>query len=96
MGEREKWWEHLETSSNHYHKDRLLSGNLHEDWESQGRTGSHWIRITVKKGFIVRKLFLHVDCKDASKMPEQVTVSAGRHAHNLTDISTVREPEPVC
>lgn len=90
VGEREKWWERIETSSNPYHKDRLLNGNLHDEWDSMGRTGSHWIRITVKKGFIVRKLYLHVDSKDVSKMPQQVIVSAGPHSHDLTDLSTVK------
>lgn len=89
VGEKEKWWERIETSSNPYQKDRLLNGNLHDPWTTMGRTGSHWIRIFVKKGFIVRKLYLHVDTKDQSKMPQQVIVSAGPHPHALTDLSTV-------
>ena len=91
VGEREKWWERVEVSSNSYHKERILNGNLHESWESSGRTGSHWIRIFVKKGFVIRKLYLHVEAKDKSKMPQQVIVSAGPHPHDLTDLSTVRE-----
>lgn len=91
VGEREKWWERVETSSNPYHKDRLLNGDLHSYWDSMGRTGSHWIRIFVKKGFVVRKLYLHVDSKDGSKMPQQVAVSGGPHPHDLTDLSSVRQ-----
>ena len=91
VGEREKWWERVEVSSNSYHKERLLNGNLHECWESSGRTGSHWIRIFVKKGFVLRKLYLHVEAKDKSKVPQQVTVSAGPHPHDLSDLSTVRK-----
>ena len=90
MGARERWWERIETSSNHWHQERLLNENLHEYWESSGRTGSHWIRIFIKKGFIVRKLYLHVDPKDGPRMPQQVVVSGGRHLHDLRDISTVR------
>ena len=89
VGEREKWWERVEVSSNSYHKQRILNGNFHESWESSGRTGSHWIRIFVKKGFVLRKLYIHVEAKDKSKMPQQVTVSAGPHPHDLTDLSTV-------
>ena len=89
VGEREKWWERVEVSSNNYHKERILNGNLHESWESSGRTGSHWIRIFVKKGFVLRKLYLHVEAKDKSKMPQQVIVSAGQHPKDLTDLSTV-------
>ena len=89
VGEREKWWERVEVSSNNYHKERILNGNLHESWESSGRTGSHWIRIFVKKGFVLRKLYLHVEAKDTSKMPQQVIVSAGHHPKDLTDLSTV-------
>jgi hypothetical protein len=77
-------------SSNNYHKERILNGNLHESWESSGRTGSHWIRIFVKKGFVLRKLYLHVEAKDKAKMPQQVIVSAGQHSKDLTDLSTVR------
>ena len=90
VGEREKWWERVEVSSNSYHKERILNGNLHESWESSGRTGAHWIRIFVKKGFVIRKLYMHVEAKDKSKMPQQVIVSAGPHPQDLTDLSTVR------
>lgn len=89
VGEREQWWDRFETSSNHWQKDKLFNGILYDYWETQGRTGYHWIRIYIKKGFRLRKLYLHVDPKELSKMPEQVSVAAGLHAHDLRDISTV-------
>lgn len=51
---KEPCWEKLEVSSGTYRKGRLTDGSLDTYWESSGRSGSHWVRLTIKKGTIIR------------------------------------------
>ena len=53
-GIQEKCWERIEVSSSNYHKDHLTDGNKLTYWESSGRSGSHWIRLYIKKDVTIR------------------------------------------
>ena len=57
-GVQEQCWERIEVSSGNYHKDHLTDGNKLTYWESSGRSGSHWIRVHVKKDVTIRYAFL--------------------------------------
>lgn len=47
-------WDKIEVSSNNYRKSRLTDGDKHSYWESSGSSGSHWIRLHMLKGVVVR------------------------------------------
>ena len=54
----EQCWERIEVSSGNYHKDHLTDGNKLTYWESSGRSGSHWIRLFLKKDVTIRCAYL--------------------------------------
>ncbi|XP_058031226.1 E3 ubiquitin-protein ligase HECTD3 [Ahaetulla prasina] len=62
----------------------------HEDtyWESDGSQGQHWVRLNMKKGTIIKKLFLTVDTTDENFMPKRVAVYGGE-GDNLKKLSDV-------
>ena len=47
-------WEKIEVSSNNYRKNRLTDGDKHSYWESSGSSGSHWARLHMLKGIVIR------------------------------------------
>ena len=53
-GVQEQCWERIDVSSGNYHKDHLTDGNKLTYWESSGRSGSHWIRLFIKKDVTIR------------------------------------------
>lgn len=55
----------------------LTDGDSETFWESDGSQGQHWIRLTMKKGIIVKKLFLTVDASDDNYMPYHIIVMGG-------------------
>ncbi|KAJ6659445.1 hypothetical protein lerEdw1_018679 [Lerista edwardsae] len=57
-------------------------------WESDGSQGQHWVRLNMKKGTIIKKLFLTVDTTDENFMPKRVAVYGGE-GDNLKKLSDV-------
>ncbi|XP_077190058.1 E3 ubiquitin-protein ligase HECTD3 [Paroedura picta] len=57
-------------------------------WESDGSQGQHWVRLNMKKGTIIKKLFLTVDTTDENFMPKRVAVYGGE-VDNLKKLSDV-------
>ncbi|CAL1547476.1 unnamed protein product [Lymnaea stagnalis] len=58
------------------------SANLTDDdpntyWETDGQQGQHWIRLTMKKGTIIKSLSLLVSMADDNYLPETIVVVAG-------------------
>ncbi|KAK6990899.1 E3 ubiquitin-protein ligase HECTD3 [Biomphalaria glabrata] len=58
------------------------SANLTDDdpntyWETDGQQGQHWIRLTMKKGTIIKSLSLLVNLADDNYLPETIVVVAG-------------------
>ncbi|XP_059151600.1 E3 ubiquitin-protein ligase HECTD3-like [Physella acuta] len=58
------------------------SSNLTDDnpntyWETDGSQGQHWIRLTMKKGTIIKYLALVVNLADDNYLPETISVVAG-------------------
>ncbi len=55
LGEREKWWEHLEVSSNTNHRERLFDGDPTTRWQTlHYSSGGHWIKMFMKQDLIVK------------------------------------------
>uniref|UniRef100_A0A8C0IM63 HECT domain E3 ubiquitin protein ligase 3 n=1 Tax=Chelonoidis abingdonii TaxID=106734 RepID=A0A8C0IM63_CHEAB len=66
----------------------LTDGNADTYWESDGSQGQHWVRLTMKKGTIVKKLLLTVDTTDENFMPRRIMVYGGE-GDNLKKLSDV-------
>ena len=54
IADKNRWWDHVDVSSNSSTKDKLLDGDAGTFWESSGRSGAHKIEVFMKKGVIVR------------------------------------------
>ncbi|XP_077824213.1 E3 ubiquitin-protein ligase HECTD3 isoform X3 [Macaca mulatta] len=66
----------------------LTDSNADTYWESDGSQCQHWVRLTMKKGTIVKKLLLTVDTTDDNFMPKRVVVYGGE-GDNLKKLSDV-------
>ncbi|XP_077981106.1 E3 ubiquitin-protein ligase HECTD3-like isoform X2 [Glandiceps talaboti] len=67
----------------------LTDGDTTTYWESDGSQGQHWIRIKMKRGTIVKKLFITVDSEDDNYMPSHAVVMGGE-IDNLKQINDYR------
>ncbi|XP_017598939.1 PREDICTED: E3 ubiquitin-protein ligase HECTD3, partial [Corvus brachyrhynchos] len=55
-----------------------LTDNLtYTFWESSGPPGQHWVRLNMKKGAIVKRLWLMLDGQSSSYVPRRVAVYGG-------------------
>ncbi|NWZ99868.1 HECD3 ligase, partial [Nesospiza acunhae] len=55
-----------------------LTDNLtYTFWESNGPPGQHWVRLNMKKGAIVKRLWLMLDGQSNSHVPRRVAVYGG-------------------
>jgi hypothetical protein len=79
-------WEKIEVSSNNYRKTRLTDGDKHSYWESSGSSGSHWVRLYMLKGIVIRKLVMLVNPSDSSYMPQRVVIYGGPSSDSLTEL----------
>ncbi|XP_041475804.1 E3 ubiquitin-protein ligase HECTD3-like [Lytechinus variegatus] len=59
----------------------LTDGDPTTYWESDGRQGQHWIRLGMRRGTIIKKLFITVNAHDDNYMPTHVVVMAGDREH---------------
>ncbi|XP_026709859.1 E3 ubiquitin-protein ligase HECTD3-like isoform X2 [Athene cunicularia] len=55
----------------------LTDNQTYNFWESNGPPGQHWVRLNMKKGTIVKKLWLILDGQASSYIPRRVAVYGG-------------------
>ncbi|XP_054689604.1 E3 ubiquitin-protein ligase HECTD3-like [Grus americana] len=55
----------------------LTDNQTYTSWESNGPPGQHWVRLNMKKGTIVKKLWLMLDGQVSSYIPKRVAVYGG-------------------
>ncbi|XP_075364764.1 E3 ubiquitin-protein ligase HECTD3 isoform X2 [Mycteria americana] len=55
----------------------LTDNQTYTFWESNGALGQHWVRLNMKKGAIVKKLWLMLDVQINSYIPKRVAVYGG-------------------
>nr|XP_009477774.1 PREDICTED: E3 ubiquitin-protein ligase HECTD3-like [Pelecanus crispus] len=55
----------------------LTDNQTYTFWESNGPPGQHWVRLNMKKGSIVKKLWLMLDGQAISYIPRRVAVYGG-------------------
>ncbi|XP_014794517.1 PREDICTED: E3 ubiquitin-protein ligase HECTD3-like [Calidris pugnax] len=68
-------------------------------WESDGPPGQHWVRLNMKKGTIVKKLWLMLDGNASSYTPRRVAVYGGapnRLQHLRTVLINENSFQDVC
>ncbi|XP_078003749.1 zinc finger ZZ-type and EF-hand domain-containing protein 1 isoform X1 [Phascolarctos cinereus] len=85
----------IETSSNSADIDKMTNGETSSYWQSDGSARSHWIRLKMKPGVVLKHLSIAVAASDQSYMPQQVTVAAGRNASSLQEVRDVHIPSNV-
>ena len=61
MALRDNCWEKVEVSSNSHRSARILDNDSSTYWESTGRSGSHWLRLHMKRGLIIKSVLYHSD-----------------------------------
>ena len=54
LGEENKCFEKIEVSSNAKLRERLVDGDPATYWESQGRSGTHWVRLFIKRNLVIK------------------------------------------
>ena len=90
-----KCFKTLEVSTNTADSYRLTNGDFQSYWQSDGSARSHWIRLRVRSGVVIKQLHIAVNASDQSYMPQLVSVSVGNSVHSLHDIKEVRIPSHV-
>ncbi|XP_074893691.1 E3 ubiquitin-protein ligase HECTD3-like isoform X1 [Buteo buteo] len=78
---------------------RLTDNQTYTFWESNGPPGQHWVRLNMKKGTIVKKLWLMLDSQDNSYIPRRVAVYGGpldRLQHLRTVLINENSFQDVC
>ncbi|KAL2301823.1 hypothetical protein Nmel_011222 [Mimus melanotis] len=77
-----------------------LTDNLtYTFWESNGPPGQHWVRLNMKKGTIVKRLWLMLDGQSNSYVPRRVAVYGGtpsRLQHLRTVLINENSYQNVC
>lgn len=63
-------------------------------WESEGSQGQHWIKLQMKKGTIIKKLFLTLSGADDIYLPSKVIVCGGEE-FNMKELNMVTLERPV-
>ncbi|NWS71873.1 HECD3 ligase, partial [Crotophaga sulcirostris] len=77
----------------------LTDNQPHTFWESNGPPGKHWVRLNMKKGTIVKKLWLMLNGQCSSYVPRRVAVYGGapnRLQHLRTVLINENSYQDVC
>ncbi|XP_067937945.1 E3 ubiquitin-protein ligase HECTD3-like [Watersipora subatra] len=65
------------TSCDHDFEEKLTDGNNETFWESDGNHGQHWIRLKMKSGTVISRLYITIAMDDENYLPEHVVVAGG-------------------
>ncbi len=90
-----KCFKTLEVSTNTADAYRLTNGDSQSYWQSDGSARSHWIRLRMRGGVVMKQMHVTVNASDQSYMPELISVSVGNSVHALHEIKEVRVPSHV-
>jgi hypothetical protein len=64
--------------------DLINASSKTRKWQSSGNTGSHFLEIELKTGFVASTVGLVVDTTDDSYCPEVITVAVGKDKESLS------------
>ena len=82
-------WKRVEVSTNKGAKKYLTDGRSDTVWQSDGRSGQHWIRLHVAPNTIVTRLTMLINANDGNYCPSLVDVFTGDVAADLRKLCTV-------
>ncbi|XP_048874070.1 zinc finger ZZ-type and EF-hand domain-containing protein 1 [Brienomyrus brachyistius] len=85
----------IEASSNTADIYKMTNGETVSFWQSDGSARSHWIRLKMKPGVVLRRLAIAVASNDHSYMPQLVSVAVGNSRLCLQEIREIRIPSNV-
>ncbi|XP_033118980.1 zinc finger ZZ-type and EF-hand domain-containing protein 1-like [Anneissia japonica] len=80
----------IQVSTNNRDVGRLTDNNTSTYWQSDGATGSHWIRLRLKNDVVLQYLSIYVNRADQSYMPHHVSVLTGRTPSTLQEVKDLR------
>ncbi|XP_071963026.1 zinc finger ZZ-type and EF-hand domain-containing protein 1-like isoform X2 [Antedon mediterranea] len=80
----------VHVSTNNRDVGRLTDNNGSTYWQSDGATGSHWIRLRLKNDVILQYLSITVNRADQSYKPHHVSVLTGRTPTTLQEVKDLR------
>ena len=78
----------VEVSTNKVAKKFLTDGRQDTCWQSDGRSGQHWIRLHVEPDAIITTLAILVNANDGNYCPSLVDVFVGDSSSNLKKLRT--------
>lgn len=89
LGNISQYVESIEVSSESGSVATLTDGDPETFWESDGSQGRHWIRLKMKQGTVVKRLFITVDSRDDNYMPSRVQIYGGEvgNVKQLNEVS---------
>ncbi|XP_068809049.1 E3 ubiquitin-protein ligase HECTD3 isoform X1 [Struthio camelus] len=82
-----------------FNASHLTDGQRDTYWESDGPLGEHWVRLNMKKGTVVKKLWLTLELQISSFVPRRVAVYGGalnRLQHLRTVLISESSYQDVC
>ncbi|NXM79715.1 HECD3 ligase, partial [Oenanthe oenanthe] len=96
--------EHINSIEVSSHTEECVAAHLTDNltytfWESSGPPGQHWVRLNMKKGTIVKRLWLMLDGQCNSYVPRRVAVYGGtlsRLQHLRTVLINENSYQNVC
>jgi len=91
LGSVKQYVDAIQVSS--YCEDDIVENLTDEDvdtyWESDGRQGQHWIRLTMKKNMLIKKLYVGIDGNDDNYLPTHIAVYGGE-LDNMREINDLK------
>ncbi|XP_025889253.1 E3 ubiquitin-protein ligase HECTD3 [Nothoprocta perdicaria] len=67
----------VSSQAENFNASHLTDGRTDTFWESEGPQGEHWVRLYMKKGSIIKKLWLLLESQTLSYIPRRVAVYGG-------------------
>ncbi|XP_053929593.1 E3 ubiquitin-protein ligase HECTD3 [Cuculus canorus] len=89
----------VSSETDDYSVAHLTDNQAHTFWESNGPVGKHWVRLNMKRGTIVKKLWLMLNGQCNSYVPRRVAVYGGapnRLQHLRTVLINENSFQDVC
>ncbi|XP_064625661.1 E3 ubiquitin-protein ligase HECTD3-like isoform X2 [Lineus longissimus] len=77
LGSIKNYVESIDVSSFCEESENITDEDPDTYWESDGSQGQHWLRLKMRKGTIIKKLYLCLDGEDGNYLPYHVIVMGG-------------------
>jgi len=91
LGSIKDYVESIDVSSKSHgdREENLTDNDPNTFWESDGSHGSHWIRLRMKKGIVIKKLLVTVGGGDSNYMPQLIHVMGGDSVESVRRLNEI-------